>query len=78
LALSSKCLATFSTTTVELSTNIHKTKIRAKSVILFIFSPATKAITKTAQRVKGIETAVLKAFLTPKYNANTQKTINID
>jgi len=46
---------------VELSTNIHKTKISAKSVILLIFSPNIYAKTKTIQRVNGIDTAVLNA-----------------
>jgi hypothetical protein len=68
----------FSTTTVELSTNIQRTKIRAKSVILFIFSQAIKANTKTIHKVNGIDTAVLKAFLTQRYKAKTAKTITID
>jgi hypothetical protein len=63
---------------VELSTNIHKTKIKAKSVILLIFSQAIRANTKTIQRVNGIETAVLKAFFAHKYKAKTAKTIKTD
>jgi hypothetical protein len=78
LYLSFKCLFIFSTTTVESSTSIHKTKIKAKSVILFILSQTNNANTNTNHKVKGIEIAVLKAFFTHKYKAKTINTIIID
>ncbi|MBT3726358.1 hypothetical protein HOG21_01280 [bacterium] len=77
-ALVFKCLDIFSTTTVELSTSIQRTSIKAKRVILLIFSPNINANKKTSHKVKGIETAVLNASFLHKYNINTINTIITD
>jgi hypothetical protein len=76
--LSFKCLDIFSTTTVELSTNIQRTKIRAKSVILFIFSHIIRASKNTSHNVSGIDIAALKASFLHKYKAKTKNTITTD
>ena len=67
----------FSNTTVESSTNIHRTNIRANRVILFMFSQAIKAIVNTENKVRGILIAVFKAFLKPRAKLKTITTMII-
>jgi len=61
-----KCLDIFSITTVELSTNIHRARTRAKRTILFILSHNIKAIKNTINKVKGIAKELLIASFTQR------------
>ncbi|HBY75033.1 TPA: hypothetical protein DEG21_04120 [Patescibacteria group bacterium] len=72
-----KCLALFSTTTIESSTSIQRDKIRAKSVILLISSPKINHTINTIQRTIGIQKAAFSAFLNPRKIISITRTTKI-
>jgi len=72
-----RCLALFSTTTIESSTSIHSDNISAKSVILLISSQNISATRNTIHKTIGIQNAALRAFLKPRKIISITSTINI-
>jgi hypothetical protein len=72
-----RCLALFSTTTIESSTSIQRDSIRAKSVILLISSPKINHTINTIPRTIGIQKAAFSAFLNPKKIIKIISTTNI-
>jgi len=68
----------FSTITIESSTSIQITKIRANKEILFISYQTMYEYKNTSESIKGIEVAVFNAFFHQRNKIKITTTIIID